>query len=139
MLVRAEVSLGGFDALIKAAEGIDGPAQIRREAEAAAPAVEAQYQIGFEREEDPMGNGWAPPARDYGHPLMRDTRRLQEGAEVTATNDGVRIVVDVPYAEYHQDGTDRMPARKIVPEGVLSAEWADAIGEARVRAKPRLP
>ena len=138
-MIRAEVTTGNFDALIAASEAIDQPAQIGREAAASVDMVESLYVQGFEREEAPDGSKWAPPKHDYGHPLMRDTRDLQNGAVVTAEPDGVRIEVDVEYAHHHQDGTDKMDARKIVPEGVLGERWERQIGLARMSVPPVLP
>jgi phage gpG-like protein len=138
-MIRAAVTIGNFDALIKASEAIDQPAQIGREAAASVDMVESLYVQGFEREEAPDGSKWAPPKHDYGHPLMRDMRDLQNGAQVSAEPDGVRIVVDVEYAHYHQDGTDKMDARKIVPDGALGERWDRQIGLARLGVPPVLP
>lgn len=138
-MIRAYVTIGNFDALIKASEAIDQSTQIGREAAASVDMVESLYVQGFEREEAPDGSKWAPPKHDYGHPLMRDTRDLQNGAVVTPEADGVRIVVDVEYAHYHQDGTDKMDARKIVPDGTLGERWDRQIGLARQSVPPVLP
>lgn len=141
MRVSATVEFAGLERLIDAAEKVDSPEQIRREAEATVPMVESLYILGFERTEAPDGSKWAPPKHDYGHPLMRDTRALQQGATVTAESEGVRIKVSVPgdYDQHHQHGTDTMVARKIVPDTVLGERWARQIGIARVSVPPRLP
>lgn len=138
-MIRAEVDFGGLDALIEASEAVDSPAQLRREAAASVDMIESLYVQGFEREEAPDGSKWAPPKHDYGHPLMRDTRDLQNGAVVSPEGNGVRITVDVPYAHYHQDGTDNMDARKIVPDGPLGERWERQIGLARKSVPPVLP
>jgi phage gpG-like protein len=138
-MIRADVTMGNFDALIKAAESVDGPAQIAREAVASVDMIESLYVQGFEREEAPSGEKWAPPKADYGHPLMRDTRDLQNGAVVTASGDGVNISVDVEYATYHQSGTEKMVARKIVPDGPLGERWDRQIGLARKSVPPVFP
>jgi phage gpG-like protein len=137
--VIADVNLGGIDSLIAAAERVDNPAQIAREAVASVPMIESLYKLGFEREEAPDGSGWAPPKHDYGHPLMRDTRDLQNGAEVSAEADGVRITVNVPYAKPHQEGTANMEARKIVPDTALGDRWDRQIGLARMSTPPEFP
>jgi len=139
MRVSADVETSGLDAMIQAAEQVDSPVQIRREAEASVSMVESLYQLGFEREEAPDGSQWAEPKHDYGHPLMRDRRELQNGAEVTAESDGVRIAVDVSHARFHQEGTSKMEARKIVPGGELGERWDRQIGIARSSVPPRLP
>lgn len=138
-MIRAEVDFGGLDALIEAAEAVDSHAQLQREAAASVDMIESLYVQGFEREEAPDGSKWAPPKHDYGHPLMRDTRDLQNGAVVSPEGNGVRITVDVPYAHYHQDGTDNMDARKIVPDGPLGERWERQIGLARKGVPPVLP
>jgi hypothetical protein len=138
-IVSATVDLGGIDKLIAAAEAVDSPEQIEREAKASVDMIESLYTLGFERTEAPDGRQWAPPKHDYGHPLMRDTRALQRGAQVIPEPDGVRIVVDVPHAEYHQHGTPKMVDRPIVPEAELGPRWERQIGLARVAEAPVLP
>lgn len=137
--VSVTANTKGLDALIKANDRICSPARIAEEAQASVPMVESLYVLGFERTESPAGKRWAPPKHDYGHPLMRDTRDLQNGSVVTAEPDGVRIVVNIEYAEYHQDGTPRMVARKIVPEGPLGDRWERQIALARTSVPFGLP
>lgn len=139
MRVTADVNLGGLGQLIAAAEAVDSEAQLAREARASVDMAESLYQLGFEREEAPSGDKWAPPKHDYGHPLMRDTRDLQNGAVVTADGPSIRIEVDVPYARYHQEGTEIMEDRKIVPDGPLGERWDRQIGLARLSVPPVFP
>lgn len=72
----------------------------------------------FEGKHDPAGNPWAPPKRDYGHPLMVNTGDLMNAAvdmawNATITHDGLRFDESgLPfYWHFHQWGTRKMAAR----------------------------
>ncbi len=138
-MIRASATIDGIDALIEGAEYVGSAEHTRAQAEEAVPMVESLYRLGFERSQSPADVRWAAAKYDYGHPLMRDTRALQTDAEPLAEADGVRIVVPVPYASFHQEGTDRMEARQIVPDGELGPTWERKIAEARLAAPMRLP
>lgn len=125
-----------LEALARAAEAVDSPRQIRREASACVEVTESLYRVGFGRQEAPDGSRWKAPKRDYGHPLMLDTRALMQDATVTPEATGLRIDVPAPYAHFHQDGTKHMEARKIVPDVELGPRWDAKIGEARAAVKP---
>jgi hypothetical protein len=70
---------------------------------------------------------------------MRDTRDLQNGAIVFAEHDGIRIRVDIPYAEHHQNGGENLVPRQIVPSKGLGPRWENGIALARSGSPPRLP
>jgi len=67
----------------------------------------------------PVG-GWDPRKRDYAWPIMRRTGRLfssltnLRGATNVITDDYAQFGTNVEYAKFHQYGTEKMPARKIV-------------------------
>jgi phage gpG-like protein len=79
----------------------------------------------FGREADPFGNRWKPRKHDTGRPLLRGkTSRLVTWRKQFVNQHGYRIASAAPYAKFHQDGTKRMPARRMVPNGRLPAKWA---------------
>ena len=86
----------------------------------------AQVDLGFEQSQDPAGHPWAPLKGRPGKPLVRtgDLRR-SFGSEVQGK--GVVIGSALRFAGYLQEGTSRIPARPMVPEGELSPAWARAL------------
>lgn len=84
---------------------------------------------GFRDEQDPSGERWArKKVPDGRQVLVGKTARLRRGwhrRKVTAS--GFTIGPAVKYAQYHQSGTQRMTARKMVPDGVkLPSKWRNA-------------
>ncbi len=67
---------------------------------------------------DPYGHRWAqrkkPDRRT--NMLMFRTGRLMSGFVTSATPDAVTVQNWTPYAIFHQHGTFRMPARKMLPD-----------------------
>lgn len=82
----------------------------------------------------PVG-GWDPRKRDYGWPIMRRTGKLFNSLTNLRGNPNVitptmaQFGTDVEYAKFHQYGTSKMAARKIVfdPTG-FSQEAAKKAG-----------
>lgn len=94
-----------------------------------APKIESMLREQFDDGVDPYGEPWAPLATG-------DQSYLQKTGDMLSTLDvtgqrgaGIRITIDPP-ANFHQTGTARMPARKILPEEELPEEWSDAIDDA---------
>lgn len=78
---------------------------------------------GFENERDPYGKPWAKLKRRTGR-ILQDTGRLKGSYNrVYANRTGFKIATGVKYAQYHQRGTARMVARRMVPNATLPAEW----------------
>jgi phage gpG-like protein len=51
---------------------------------------------------------------------------------------GISITIDAEYAQFHQTGTARMPARPILPDGdTMPDEWERAIDDAMENAFDR--
>jgi phage gpG-like protein len=103
----------------------------------------------FRASRDPYGNPWKPLAKQRerardknakaariraGKPLRKDKILVDTGrmrASVVFRPDplGLRVIIPVEYASYHQEGTGRMPRRQIVPDGDtggLGARWTMA-------------
>lgn len=81
------------------------------------------------------GTPWAPLNRRYaawkavhypGRPILRREGNLYQAAThptVTPTPQGVTIRVSDPKVGYHQDGTQHMPARQVVPRDAYRRIW----------------
>ena len=136
MITASVTGTGDFDRLIARVEGLDGPMQIAKEAQAAIPVVRDLYAKGFETKRDPSGRQWAPRKQPAPHPLMQQTHRLERDITISASPNGLSMRANAPYARYHQNGTARMVARQVLPDQRLSAEWDRRIGEARLKAIP---
>lgn len=94
----------------------------------------------FRDEVDPYGRAWAPLAEATIRAKMRTgaiAKKLQRTGHMRATwtyeviGQEYREGFAAPYARYHQDGTDRMPRRMLMPMDALppvdQAELEDAI------------
>ena len=92
-------------------------------------AALTEIKLGFAEGVDPTGAAWAPLKRRPGLPL-RDTGRLGNSFRRTACNaGGFTVTSGVGYGLYHQTGTRRMPARKMVPESQLPDRYKAAFNE----------
>ena len=94
--------------------------------------IEQQFDAGV----DTDGDAWAPLAestkrRGRQDPPLDDTGALRVPAVEALQSAGIRISYEEDYAGYHQSGTSRMPARKLVPDqDRLPQAWQMAIVEA---------
>ncbi len=85
----------------------------------------------FEKQSAPDGSKWKEIQRKGE--ILRDTGALLTGwgrrrAETTITGKGFIVINPVPYAPFHQFGTVRMTARKMVPEsGDLPQHWEESL------------
>lgn len=84
---------------------------------------------GFERESDPYGAKWAGLKSRSGR-ILQDTGGLRSSFHRKALSEtSTTVGAGKSYARYHQDGTKRMPARKMVPDGDIPGEWRSRINE----------
>jgi hypothetical protein len=91
----------------------------------------------FGSEGDWGGEHWAPltpayaarKARLYpGKGILYATGDLRRHASLprrVATPTSLRLIIDDPVASYHQEGTDRMPQRKIIPDELPTPAQAE--------------
>ena len=77
----------------------------------------------FDTESDPDGVPWAALApstlkekRRLGYPdhILTRTGKMRKSAIAIADAKNALIAIDVPYALFHQEGTDKMPQRRIL-------------------------
>lgn len=93
----------------------------------------------FGRESDPWGNRWAPKKKPDGRPILRgETNRLVSWRKAFVNQHGYRIESRAPYSRYHQTGTRKMVARKMVPDGRLPPRWASELRGAAIERVNRL-
>lgn len=79
---------------------------------------------GFAEQADPSGAGWAARKSGGGSAILVRTGAMRNSWHVTASSSrGFRIASGVGYSSFHQDGTSRMPSRKMVPDGDIPAKW----------------
>ncbi|MCC6213733.1 MAG: phage virion morphogenesis protein [Polyangiaceae bacterium] len=72
-------------------------------------------RMGFESTADPYGALWAPLKARSGKTLQ-DTGRLRNSYHYRVRGTTVTIGGGAKYGQYHQAGTKRMPARKMIPD-----------------------
>jgi hypothetical protein len=99
------------------------------------PLVGAWMGTLFETEGASIGRKWAPLSPTYA----REKARSHPGRSILIREGGLRdaasrmsrvatprtltMSIDDPVAAFHQTGTDKMPARPLIPD-VLPPEWA---------------
>ncbi|NER97508.1 MAG: hypothetical protein F6J86_27275 [Symploca sp. SIO1B1] len=85
--------------------------------------MEQETERQFATETDPDGVRWAALApstlaqkRRLGYPdsILTRTGKMRRSVNSVADARGVLIGVDVPYAIFHQQGTRKMPQRRIL-------------------------
>lgn len=71
----------------------------------------------FDRERNPYGVRWRPKKKPDGRKTLRGpTGRLRRFHKITVNQYGYRVGSEAPYLRYHQKGTSRMVARKVIPD-----------------------
>jgi phage gpG-like protein len=108
------------------------PGRIRMAAAGAIrDTVEILVDERFDARADTAGVPWAPRKPPTGTwPILEKSGRMRKSYHVTANTTGVSVTNSKPYAGYHQTGTERMVARKVLPDGPLPADWAGRIDAA---------
>lgn len=84
---------------------------------------------GFKKKADPYGARWAPRVRttkrNAGKNLLVATGVMRDSVSATHTATTATVQYGQSYAQFHQDGTSKMVARKLVPdEGRIPDTWA---------------
>lgn len=102
------------------------------EPDAVAPVVQELLNDDFDARRSPAGDPWAQRKRPTGSwPLLEKTREMRVSQQVIPVPGGVSMSYDGP-AQYHQRGTPKMVARKLLPENSLAPGWSARIGQARI-------
>lgn len=93
----------------------------------------------FSRESDPYFRRWAPKKKPDGRPILRgETNRLVTWRKAFVNQHGYRVESTAPYSRYHQSGTKRMVARKMVPDRNLPPRWSSELRGAALARVHRL-
>jgi hypothetical protein len=99
-------------------------------AEKGAEAAQDRLDEQFADTEDPSGRRWRPKKRPNGKPTLEATSDMKDSAQAIPGPSGdILLSVDGP-ADFHQSGTRKMVARKILPEGSLPPQWSEPIDQA---------
>lgn len=90
----------------------------------------------FREERDPYGKPWRPKKRPDGRGILRGkTGRLIKFRKGSVSQRGYRVDAGANYFSYHQRGTKRMVARRMLPTGTrLPARWASEFRGIYVKA-----
>jgi hypothetical protein len=99
---------------------------------------------GFQKKVAPGGQAWKPRKDSLPHPLLDKSGAMKRGFEIDTY--GPRLVIKNeavseqgrPYPWFHQTGTSKMPARKVVPDRTLSSRWKSQVNKTIAKALERL-
>lgn len=113
-----------------------------RTAVLAAPGINRLIREQFRAGVDPYGRAWADLrpatiARGRRPPPLTDTGKLRDGTRVRpfpGRRAGLQLVVGESYGRFHQTGTSRMVARRILPQQGMPRAWRAVLLEASRRA-----
>ncbi len=86
--------------------------------------VLALIDEGFEKRRDPIGRRWKRRKRAYPWPILNKTLAMRKGWRARSNGKrGTDLMNAVPYTRWHQWGTRKMVARKMIPDKRLSPRW----------------
>lgn len=61
------------------------------------------------------GVAWAPNKEQDGRQQLVKTGRMRESISILSrTSDSIKVGSNVPYAKYHNEGTDHLPKRQFI-------------------------
>jgi len=73
-----------------------------------------EFKANFSEEGRILTDGWQPRKKSYPWPILEKTGKLKNTWNSKIENKKLTISSPIEYATYHQFGTPKMPARKIV-------------------------
>ena len=140
---------GDFEKLARLKDQLEDMAGLMRKAEErVAEKLQEQLDYQYETGTDPNNEGWAELApatlaRGRKPPPLTDTEEMRRHSKAVRGVGGISVNIDKPkkpkVPRYHQDGTENMPARPLVPEGpdldkarAWEAKVEEGVGEAFV-------
>jgi hypothetical protein len=95
---------------------------------ALASRIRDLIEEGFIRETDPTFHKWAPRTRPYPWSILSKSGAMRRGFEIDLR--GSLIIKNEvvskqgrPYPRFHQEGTSKMSARRVIPQSGLPAHW----------------
>lgn len=95
---------------------------------ALASRVRDLIEEGFIRETDPTFHKWAPRKDSKPHPILTKSGAMRRGFEIDLRGALIvtsNVVSDKgrPYPLFHQKGTKKMTARRVLPVRGLPSHW----------------
>lgn len=63
------------------------------------------------------GKKW-PDSKEHNNDLLIKTGRLKKSIKYSVTGNTVKVISDVPYAIYHNEGTKNLPKRQFVGNSI---------------------
>jgi phage gpG-like protein len=95
---------------------------------ALASRVRDLIEEGFIRETDPTFHKWAPRKDSKPHPILTKSGAMRRGFEIDLRGALIvtsNVVSDKgrPYPLFHQKGTKKMVARRVLPVRGLPSHW----------------
>lgn len=124
---------GDFGALAKLAETLKNLDKeiVPDVALKAAVAINEVVEEQFDQGKDPYGRSWEPLAdstikKGRTPPPLTASGKMRRKAKAVPGVKGIVEKIPSP-AGFHQTGTKKMPARMLVPHGVLPPLWSDAL------------
>jgi phage gpG-like protein len=97
------------------------------------PLIIVDLQTKFAAGQDPYGSAWAERMKSYSWPILDRTGRLKGSLLVQAQGENISVEYNNDIASYHQDGTKRLPQRKLAPDGDMPPEWVQWYEEALMK------
>ena len=115
-MIRIEIKGPALDAIKRLAEKTSNLSAPMRKA---GSYMERETKLNFAKQSDPDGAPWAPLAastlrRKKSGAILRETGALAGSITMTASSNQATVAVGTNYAIYHQSGTSKMPARKMI-------------------------
>lgn len=129
MTLTVAGDFGVLKKLVAQVSQLAGGQAVRELATVLAEEAHELVDEGFAGSHAPDGSPWAPLKVRAGQPL-RDTGRLQRSFTKSVSSTGFIIRFSAAYGGFHQGGTSRMVARKMLPDSTLPARWAASFREA---------
>ena len=121
--MAAAITISGLDEAIARLDEIGQRARdLRPVLAVAAEDLKTLVDDSFEQSRAPDGSPWAPLAsstvarrrQGSSKPLI-DTGRLRNSINASSGPSSLKVGTNVPYAAYHQFGTEDIPARPFLP------------------------
>ena len=113
----------------KLSQLVDDLTQVpRKVARIAAPRISRLLTRQFSQGVDPYGRRWKRLASGKAAHLKGKTLDLSDGTKAVALpGRGIAVTLGAWYGFFHQVGTRNMPARRILPQRGMPAEWTKVL------------
>lgn len=92
----------------------------------------------FKKEESPEGEKWAPRKVDGAGDrttrsgLLVKSGRLRKSIRLNVSSEKIKIATPTPYAKYHNEGTNKIPARQFLGKSAALTRRLQRMVKARI-------